>query len=204
MNFWDWFQITTVILFVLILIAKASMLRIRNGINPIVIGRGKRGFHLLFEIYAFLGLLIWIVEMVLRSSHTQFRIFPEGVHLQLIDSEAAKMVGAVLVAVGLIVFLWAFYSFGSSWRVGVDTQTPGTLITSGVFAISRNPIYLFLDLWFIGVFLINGTLVFLLFALLAIVHMHYQILQEEKFLRQFYGRPYEEYQAHTPRYLLIR
>lgn len=203
MNFWDWFQITSLILFLLVLTAKAVFLRTKAGINPIAVGRGKKGFQLVFEIYAFLGLAVWMVEILLRALKTRFRIFPSWVDMQLIDSPAARVLGALLVILGFTIFAWAFYSFGNSWRVGFDTKTPGALVTSGIFALSRNPIYLFLDLWFIGIFLINGTLVFFVFSLLALFHMHYQILREEEFLNELYGQPYNDYRSRTARYFWL-
>jgi protein-S-isoprenylcysteine O-methyltransferase Ste14 len=102
---------------------------------------------------------------------------------------------------GLVLFGLAFVSFGDSWRVGLDQRTPGALVTRGVFTVSRNPIYVFLDAWFVGIFLINGTLIFLIFAVPAVVFLHWQILQEEKFLLRLYGRPYQVYRAKTGRYL---
>lgn len=203
MNFWDWFQIASLILFLLILTAKAVFLRTKAGVNPIAIGRGKKGFQLVFEIYAFLGLAVWMIEIMLRALKTPFRVLPSWIDVQLIDSPAAKVAGMLLVLLGFTIFTWAFYSFGNSWRVGFDTKTPGALVTSGIFALSRNPIYLFLDLWFVGVFLINGTLVFLVFALLALAHLHYQILREEKFLDELYGQPYQDYRSRTARYFWI-
>lgn len=203
MNFLDWFQISSLILFLLILTAKAVFLRTKAGINPIAIGRGKKGFQLFFEIYAFLGLVVWMIEIMLRALKTRFRIFPSWLDVQLIDSPVARDAGMLLVILGFTIFTWAFYSFGNSWRVGFDTKTPGALVTSGIFALSRNPIYLFLDLWFIGIFLINGTLVFLVFAILAVFHMHYQILREEKFLDELYGQPYNDYRSRTARYFWL-
>jgi protein-S-isoprenylcysteine O-methyltransferase Ste14 len=199
-SFLRWFQIATVILFVLILTAKFIFLRTQAGINPIAIGRGKRGFQLFFEIYSFLGLVVWMIEILLRGFDTGFRIFPSSIDIQLIDSTAAKALGVLLVTLGFTILLWAFYSFGNSWRVGFDTKTPGALVTSGIFGLSRNPIYLFLDLWFVGVFLINGTLVFLIFALLALSHLHYQIIREERFMDELYGEPYRDYRSRTGRY----
>jgi hypothetical protein len=35
---------------------EALYLRVNSNINPIAIGRGKRGFRFLFEFYAFAGL----------------------------------------------------------------------------------------------------------------------------------------------------
>lgn len=156
--------------------------------------------ELVFEIYAFLGLAVWMIEIMLRALKTPFRVLPSWIDVQLIDSPPAKVAGMLLVILGFTIFTWAFYSFGNSWRVGFDTKTPGALVTSGIFALSRNPIYLFLDMWFVGVFLINGTLVFLVFALLALAHLHYQILREEKSLDELYGQPYQDYRSRTARY----
>ncbi len=203
MGFFDYFQIASLILFLFILISRALFLRFTKNINAIVIGRGKRGFRFLFELYAFAGLAVWITELLLYSLHTNFRIFPAPLHALLISSTAAKIAGVILVTCGLAVFILAFLSFGDSWRVGFDVKTPGKLVTTGIFAFSRNPIYVFLILWFIGIFLINGTLIFLIFAVLAIAHLHYQIRQEEKFCAELYGQPYGDYCARTGRYFLL-
>ena len=59
-------------------------------------------------------------------------------------------------------------------------------------------------LWFIGTFPLNGTSVFLAFALLAFANLHYQILQEEHFLAEVHGTKYERYCRRTPRYFALR
>ncbi|MBI5184202.1 MAG: hypothetical protein HZA01_00525 [Nitrospinae bacterium] len=82
----------------------------------------------------------------------------------------------------------ALVSFRDSWRAGIDEKTQGELITTGIFAVSRNPIFIFIDLYFIGTFLINGALIFLIFAAVVIIGLHCQIIQEEKFLAKAYGQ----------------
>ncbi|MCM3870501.1 MAG: isoprenylcysteine carboxylmethyltransferase family protein [Pyrinomonadaceae bacterium] len=203
MGFFDYFQIASLLLFLFVLVAKALYLRSTANINPIVIGRGKRGLRFLFELYAFAGLAVWVTELVLYSLHTGFRIFPAPLHTVLIGSTIAKLAGVITVTCGLVVFILAFVSFGDSWRVGFDVKTPGKLVTTGIFAFTRNPIYVFVSLWFIGIFLINGTLIFLIFAVLAIAHLHYQIRQEEKFCAELYGQAYEDYCARTGRYFTL-
>jgi protein-S-isoprenylcysteine O-methyltransferase Ste14 len=203
MGFFDYFQIASLILFLSVLVGRAMYLRFTANINPIVIGRGKKGLRFLFELYAFAGLAVWVTELVLYSLHTHFRIFPAPLHDLLIGATAAKIAGVILVTCGLVVFILAFVSFGDSWRVGFDVKTPGKLVTTGIFAFTRNPIYVFVILWFIGIFLINGTLIFLIFALLAIAHLHYQIRQEEKFCAELYGQAYKDYCARTGRYFTL-
>jgi protein-S-isoprenylcysteine O-methyltransferase Ste14 len=58
-----------------------------------------------------------------------------------------------------------------------------------------------MDAFAVGIFLLNGRLLFGLFAMLAIVAIHLQILREEIFLEQRYGDAYRAYRERTPRYL---
>ena len=200
MNFFDYFQVASVAIVILIFVGRASYLRFRRNINPIAIGGGKKGVLLAVELAALIGFVAWMTGVLLSALHSSFRIFPSPLDSQLLNSFSAKIAGVALVTPGLVIFGLAYVSFGDSWRVGFDVKTPGALVTTGAFALSRNPIYVFLDLWFIGVFLINGTLIFLIFALLAVAVLHWQILQEEKFLVRLYGQPYRSYCARTGRY----
>jgi protein-S-isoprenylcysteine O-methyltransferase Ste14 len=202
MNFFDYFQIASVAVFLLLFVGRASYSRFIRNINPIAIGRGgRKGFLLAVELVAVIGLICWIIEVLRYALHSSLRIYPALLDSQLVSSLAVKSIGVALVTLSLVLFGLAFVSFGDSWRVGFDVRTPGALVTKGVFTASRNPIYVCLDLWFIGIFLINGTLIFLIFALLAVAFLHWQILQEEEFLLRLYGQPYQSYCAKTGRYL---
>jgi protein-S-isoprenylcysteine O-methyltransferase Ste14 len=86
----------------------------------------------------------------------------------------------------------------------VDERRPGELVTTGIFARTRNPIYLFFDLFFWGVFLINGTLGFLLFAVFAGANLHLQILDEERYLERVHGERYWQYRQAVGRYWTFR
>ena len=202
MTFFDYLQIATVVMFLLIISSRAIYMISRRGINPIVIGGGKKGLVRIVELLAFSGLLVWIVELLLYAFHADFHIFPAPLNQVVIDSPIVKIIGAALVSIGLLFFIGAFVSFGDSWRVGFDVKTPGKLVTGGIFALSRNPIYLFLDLMFLGVFLMNGRLIFLIFAVLTLIVIHWQILQEEAFLSNLYDEPYHQYRSRTGRYLI--
>lgn len=203
MSFFDYFQLASLGFFIVLVTARIIYLRSARRINPVAVGRGKKGFQFIFEVYAFAALAVWMLEVISYSLHASFRILPSVLHLQLLNSSVAKIIGVLLITTGFVILISAFVSFGNSWRIGMDVKTPGRLVTTGIFGFSRNPIYIFLNLWFIGTFLINGTLIFLIFALLAIVHLHYQILREERFLLELYGQPYRDYLARTGRYFSI-
>ena len=188
------------IAFLAIVFGRALYLRLSRNIKAIAIGGGKTGLVLAIELISFAGLVAWMIEFVLYALHSDFHIFPSPLDTLLIDSTVARIIGVALVSVGLIIFVLAFVSFGDSWRVGFDTRTPGALVTTGLFAFTRNPIYVFIDLWFLGIFLINGRLIFLIFAILAFAAIHWQILKEEDFCTKLYGVPYKDYCSRTGRY----
>ena len=200
MTFLDYFQVSSVVIVILVFVGRVTYLRLRRNINSVAIGRGKKGLLLAIELVAVIGLFAWMSEVLLYAFHSGFRIFPSPLDSRLLNSLRSKNIGVALITLGLIIFGLAYVSLGDSWRVGFDVKTPGALVTNGIFAVSRNPIYVFLDLWFIGIFLINGTLIFLIFAVLCVAALHWQILQEEEFLAKLYGETYRSYSAKTGRY----
>lgn len=201
MQFFGYFQILGLLFFLLVFVGRTLYLRFWRGINVITLGIGKRGVQRVVEILFFIGLAVWIVEVLLYALSAEFHLFPGILSVVLVDSIAASWVGAMLNIVSFVLFVWALVSFGDSWRVGIDSEKPGELVERGAFGVSRNPIFVFLDLYFIGTFLLNGAVVFLLFAILIVVGLHYQILQEERFLKKQYGEAYERYCVKTHRYL---
>ncbi|HEX6187079.1 MAG TPA: isoprenylcysteine carboxylmethyltransferase family protein [Pyrinomonadaceae bacterium] len=202
MTFFDYFQIAIIATTVTVIAGKAIYLRITTGINPIVVGRGSEGGWRIAEMFGLAGLMLWMTEVVLHATHSRFDLFPQIIEAALLHTQSVKSAGAALAAVGLIIFLLAFFSFGDSWRIGIDRKRPSTLVTGGIFSITRNPIYVAFDLIFVGIFLMNGTWFFLVTAVLAPLVVHSQIVREEKFLVQRYGEAYERYRKKVPRYLI--
>jgi protein-S-isoprenylcysteine O-methyltransferase Ste14 len=201
MTLFDYFQLALMIVIVGVIAFKAIYLRITTGINPIVVARTEGAWRIV-EFFALAALISWVVEVILHASRSRFDFAPEPVEAAFLHLQPVRILGAILACFGLLIFVLAFFSFGDSWRIGIDRKTAGTLVTGGIFSISRNPIYVAFDLIFIAVFLINGTWFFLIFALLAILAVHSQTLREERFLVQRYGDEYDRYRRKVPRYLI--
>jgi protein-S-isoprenylcysteine O-methyltransferase Ste14 len=98
----------------------------------------------------------------------------------------------------------ALRAFGDSWRLGIDRTAPGALVTHGIFAWTRNPVYVGLDLLAFGTFLIQGRLIFMVLALLISWMLHLQIRREERFLDRAHGDAYREYRTRVGRYAKLR
>jgi protein-S-isoprenylcysteine O-methyltransferase Ste14 len=196
----DYFQLICQVFFLYVFVGRTIYLRAHRNIRVFTPGVAKRGVQQAVELSFLFVLVAWLVEIFLYTQPGGARLFPGAFAALLVDFAPLKLAGAALIVVGQIVFLLALLAFGDSWRVGLDKRSPGKLITGGVFAVTRNPIFLFLDLYLVGTFLINGTVIFLVFAVLVVAGLHYQILQEEKFLCLTYGQAYRDYCVQTGRY----
>jgi protein-S-isoprenylcysteine O-methyltransferase Ste14 len=120
---------------------------------------------------------------------------------ELFRSDIISWAGAALCVLGLALFLFALISFGRSFRVGIDEQHPGKLVTSGAFNISRNPIYTAFGFILIGVFCINSNWIILLYIVAGFWLFHRQVKREEESLKMIYGDEYTEYCKRVRRYL---
>lgn len=172
---------------------------LQRGIQPVAVGSGKRGLAWWVEVLLPTSLVLWGWLIIRYSFHLQAALLPPAAHFVILRTPATQALGAALLLAAGVILSFGFAHFGDSWRIGV--ADPGRLVTHGLFRYSRNPIFVCLDLFWISIFLLNGTLILLVLCGLALVGVHYQILQEEQYLRARFGAPYERYLARTPRYV---
>ena len=95
----------------------------------------------------------------------------------------------------------ALISFGKAWRIGIDEKNSKDLITGGIFKYTRNPIFLFMDIYFFSISLIYPNFVLVVIAFCMIIGIHFQIIREENFLESKFGKKYDEYKRKTRRYI---
>jgi protein-S-isoprenylcysteine O-methyltransferase Ste14 len=127
--------------------------------------------------------------------------FPTVSSQEFFRSGMVSWVGVLFCIIGLSLMLWSLVSFGQSFRVGIDTEHPDKLITSGVFAFSRNPIYVAFAFILLGQFLLYSNWILLVYMGAGVWLFHRQVLLEEKYLKEHYGRDYLEYCNRVRRYL---
>lgn len=102
---------------------------------------------------------------------------------------------------GNVIFLIAILSMKDSWRAGIPDKDKTTLITTGIYKYSRNPAFLGFDFMYLGVMLMYFNGLTILFTVYAMVMLHLQIKQEEKYLVDIFGKEYQAYQKQVRRYL---
>lgn len=95
----------------------------------------------------------------------------------------------------------AQYQMGVSWRIGLDHRNRTALVTTGVFAVSRNPVFLGMRISLLSLVLLQANVVTIAAALVADVFMQMQVRLEEAFLAQQHGPAYAAYRHKTRRWL---
>ena len=111
-----------------------------------------------------------------------------------------RFTGFCVGILGDAIFLLSVLCMKDSWRAGIPDKDKTELVTTGIYRFSRNPAFLGFDLMYVGVLLLYGNLLTLGFSVFAIVMLHLQILQEERYLVNTFGAPYQEYCRHVSRY----
>lgn len=181
--------ITTLAIAIIMVVSRLIIMR-RKGIQAMKFGEMDKRDYLIPPF----ALLFFYV--ILSS------VFNWGkIGTKLFRSEILSWIGVLLCFAGLLMVLFALISFGRNFRVGIDEDHPGELVTSGIFAISRNPIYTGFALILPGVFLLVPNWILLLYVVAGYWLFHRQIMLEEKTLRKIYGEEYINYCQKVRRYL---
>src|SRR5260370_8207265 len=109
--------------------------------------------------------------------------------------------GVLICLVGLFILFVSLVSFGKSFRVGIDQDNSDKLVTTGIFAFSRNPIYVAFGFVLLGQFLVFSSWILLFYLVAAILLFHRQVSREDRYLRNHYGQQYSEYCDRARRHL---
>ena len=113
----------------------------------------------------------------------------------------ARFTGFLIGLLGDGVFLLSLLCMKDSWRAGIPDKDKTDLVTTGIYRYSRNPAFLGFDFMYLGVLLMYGNLLTLGFSVFAMVMLHLQILQEERYLESTFGADYIAYKPQVFRYL---
>jgi len=171
---------------------RSAILR-KRGIRAVVFGQTDKSDFLLVPL---------VLVIVYTALANTFRLPIWGILIHPFWGSAAPgWIGLLLCAASVAGFAFTLASFGDSFRVGIDENTPDKLITGGMFGLSRNPIYVCFLLFFAGLFLIHRNIVIAIAVVLFALAIHRQVIREEKFLAAHYGRAYENYRKKVRRYL---
>ena len=113
-----------------------------------------------------------------------------------------RLAGIALMVLGL----WLTGSASREFRkakTGFQLRDGGAaLVTSGPFRFSRNPIYLGMLVWLLGLAVLLGSLVSFVFPVLTFLLANFVLIPpEEKKLQEIYGDEFRNYRQTVRRWL---
>jgi protein-S-isoprenylcysteine O-methyltransferase Ste14 len=170
----------------------------QSGINPIVFENKDDAHSYIGKCFKILMLLVLIVILIFAFIPTTYIYL---VPIVFLDDEIVKLVGIALCVSSLVWTAIAQFQMGISWRIGIDLKNKTQLKTSGLFAISRNPIFLGMVVTLLGYFLLLPTAITLVVLVAGHLLIQIQIRLEEDFLTRQHGEEYERYKLKARRML---
>jgi len=110
--------------------------------------------------------------------------------------------GWVFIIFGAILNLWTDSLFKKKKTTVKPFENPTELIITGPFKISRHPMYLGMVAVLLGVAILHGTLITLIFPVIFIVLLEKLFIPyEESNLKEAFGENYTKYKDRVKRWL---
>ena len=183
------FALLIMILFYSIYFGK-MIIQKRQGIKTRQLGKGKnqnvRTVEILLSIATFVIVPIQIISII--------------IDLTILNNNI-RFIGFLIGILGDILFLISIITMKNSWRAGIPSEDNTKFVSNGIYKISRNPAFVGFDLMYIGVCLLYCNVLTIIFSLFAIIMLHFQIIQEEKYLEKTFGEKYITYKSKVFRYI---
>ena len=166
---------------------------------------GSTGFHGLggrpgsAEWLAGVG---FAVALVLGFSAPVLALLDIVEPIEALNGHGGHAVGTVLAVAGIAATLYAQIAMGTSWRIGVDPGERTELVTTGPFALVRNPIFSAMLPTALGLALVLPSWPAIAGLVGLVVALELQVrVVEEPYLLRTHGAAYAEWASRTGRFV---
>jgi protein-S-isoprenylcysteine O-methyltransferase Ste14 len=107
----------------------------------------------------------------------------------------------LIVAAGALITS-AFVGFRRAGTHAEPWRPSTSIVTDGVYAFTRNPMYVGMALFYVAITLALDSVIALLFLIPLLIVIHYGvILREERYLDAKFGDPYRQYRLAVRRWI---
>jgi protein-S-isoprenylcysteine O-methyltransferase Ste14 len=108
----------------------------------------------------------------------------------------------LLMVVSVSLFLWSARTMGQNWAIVARTRSEHELVTTGPFALVRNPIYVAMALFLLAVAMATHHERALIVTLpIFLIGTLIRTSIEERLLRTQFGATYDEYAKRVKRFI---
>jgi protein-S-isoprenylcysteine O-methyltransferase Ste14 len=121
----------------------------------------------------------------------------------LLGFEVGRLAGGLAVIIGVAILVDCFSRFALEGRGTPAPVAPTVrLVASGLYRYVRNPMYVGVLAVIVGQSFLLGRVVLLVYAALVWLAFHtFVVVYEEPTLARQFGRSYDAYRTHVPRWL---
>lgn len=179
--------------------AKILIVGRRLGRSPVAWDApGSRHFRVywLFRVFRAIILVVCLVR-VAWPPFDQFLI-----PIRPLWTPWVLSLGSALLLAGFAAILAIHVYMSGAWRSGIDRSPgPRPLITTGPYALTRNPIAVLIQVGQLGLFLALPSVFTLVCLVIGVYAVQVHVRLEEAELLERHGARYAEYQAAVPRWL---
>jgi protein-S-isoprenylcysteine O-methyltransferase Ste14 len=187
-----------IVYFGIAFVAKSLIVAKRIGKNPLVLPKDDSAYGLIGQYFKLTLISMFVYVILFAFVPTLYDSF---LPIKQLDTLTIKYVGLVLLAFALIWTIIAQGHMKNSWRIGIDKETKTELIQTGLFGLSRNPIFFGMIVSLVGLFLATPNALTGLFLVLGYMLIQIQIRLEEDFLTNQYGQNYLTYKQKVRRFI---
>ena len=187
-----------ILFFSLVFVLKSYRVWKQTGVNPYRLGKSDNAYDTIGKAMSF----TWGICVIIVGVHTfSDQIYNLLSPISWLDIGWINIVGFCIITLSLCWVFFAQAQMGNAWRVGIDPDNTTNLVQTGVFAHSRNPIFLGMLGLLLGLLLTLPNAFSILALGLGVVLLQIQVRLEEDYLLKTCGDTYQTYFKRVPRWL---
>ena len=161
-----------------------------TGVNPFVATRGDSAHDFVVRLFRIVVVLA-LVAVLIYAFVPEFYAYLAPV--AWLENSFLMIVGLIFLIAALAWTVLAQIQMRNSLRIGIDEENETALVQTGLFGISRNPIFLGLIVALVGLFLVTPNALTLLVMCMSAALIGVQVRLEEDFLTRVHGNAYRAY-----------
>jgi protein-S-isoprenylcysteine O-methyltransferase Ste14 len=172
----------------------------RTGRSPVEFGSPRsrhRAHSNLFRVFRAAILGVCVVRAIWPG------IDPLLLPLSILWHPPLLLAGNALLVVSFAAVLYVHSFMSADWRSGIHERERPALITTGPFALSRNPMFMAIQLGQLGLFLSLPSVFTLICLIVGVAVLHSQVRLEERHLSRHHGAAFVAYGERVPRWLRL-
>lgn len=170
----------------------------KTGVFPVTFSNQDTAHDFIGNVFKLLLLLLVVTVGI-------YAFYEDGVKYLLpvwyLQTPLVQWAGIAILLIALVWIAVAQRQMSNSWRIGIDEKNKTDLVTAGVFALSRNPIFLGMLCTLLGLFLVIPNAITFCVLITGIISVQVQVRLEEEFLTRLHGQDYVDYCSKTRRWI---